>query len=111
MEARRQFSMWKNSKDGFERNPIEPHYQVTFISFGINDKEDLEFLKKIRNLEEGKDWKAWNHYKKRIGRVDEKAVDHYNRRLAKAENFYYFNVLKRNSSYLMAETENLHIER
>ena len=87
--------MWKNSKDVYERNPIEPDYQVTFIAFGIDDKKDLEFLKKIRKLEDEKD-KAWNPYKER---------------LAAAEKFYNSHNRKRKSSSLMAETENLHKER
>ena len=95
MEARRQFQMWKNAKDGFKRNPIDPNYQVTFIAFGMNDKDDLEFLKKILKLEDGKD-QAWTVYKER---------------LAKAKKFYYSHVLKKNSSYLMGETEYLQKER
>ena len=87
--------MWKNSKDAYERNPIEPDYQVTFISFGIDDKEDLEFLQKILKLENDKD-KAWNPYKER---------------LVNSEKSYYIVSQKRKSSYIMAESEYLHIER
>ena len=87
--------MWKSSKDGYERNPIEPDYQVTFITFGIDDKEGFEFLQKILKLENDKD-EAWNPYKGR---------------LARAKNTYYFLSQRRKSSYIMAESEYLHIER
>ena len=64
-EAKRQFSIWKNSADAYEKNPIDPDYQAAIIGFGIDNKEDLEFLQNITKLEKEKE-NAWNDYKTRL---------------------------------------------
>ena len=60
--------MWKNSKDGYERNPIDPNYQVTIIAFGMDGNEDLEFLQKVREEEKKKN-KLWNPYLGRLAQA------------------------------------------
>ena len=68
--------MWKNStKDGYERNPIDPDYQVTFLKFGMVGREDLEFLQKIMKLENDRN-EAWNPYIKRLAQAEKFYLKH-----------------------------------
>ena len=69
-EAKRQFSIWKNSADAYEKNPIDPNYQAAIIGFGVDNKEDLEFLQNITKLEKEKE-NAWNDYKTRLALAEQ----------------------------------------
>ena len=86
--------MWKNSKDSHVRNPIDPDYQVTMITFGMEGNDDLQFLQKMRKKEDEKNL----------------PFNPYSSRLALAENFYK-SFLRMKTPFEHESDINVHIER
>ena len=97
-EAKRQFSIWKNSADAYEKNTIDPDYQAAIIGFGIDNNEDLEFLQNVTKLENEKE-NAWNDYKTRLALA------------AQLYNSYKGKQKQKNATETEIETENFRIER